>query len=376
MTENITLSKTLPFFFILLFLIYSCSDSKKRDKSLVTIHKDYILITQTEDSYSNGHLHGSSLKTNIKQQIEVWQNHMFSELDLTPENMIDIVYNETNFFTIIKESTPELLKEINGIADGSGLDRKLVLCYNLGEEIYNYRNRPIEQCSNLAIEENGKKTLLYNQDLPLFLHGNNVPVILKSKETIVFTLAGMLALSGVSKKIAVSCNSLPMLTMNKNGLPLSFAIREILSQPSSSSAFAYIQKTPLAIPQNFLMISSDEMVGYEISKNSVKEYRPNGKHYLYHTNFPLFNIDYRYGDYKKSKCERYNALSSLVGNKQEIDKLNITYFTTFFGDSPLNNRETFLRFSVSFSTDQEGAPTVQFINPKQSNTTNLLNFNF
>ncbi|GAB5550820.1 MAG: hypothetical protein Sapg2KO_04110 [Saprospiraceae bacterium] len=357
--------------FFLFFTLLSCTPSEEDDS--IQFHEDYILIDQNSDSYSNGFLHGSAAKSIIKEQVETWQKQMFSDLGLSLDQMEEIVYKKTGFLIAIEKYTPQLIQEINGIADGAELDRGLILCYNLGEEIYNYQNRSTERCSNLAVSSKGKHILTYNQDLPFFLHGNNRPIILRSNDAIVFALPGMLALSGVSKTVAVTCNSLPMLQMNTNGLPLSFAIRQILKQTSLSNTLDYLQDIPLAIPQNFLLAAPEGIVGIEVSENILEVYKADDLPYLYHTNFPVYNNDHKYEAYEPPVCTRYQAVETFLHKTDALD-YNEKTLTKSFGEKPLNNEETYLRFTVSFQSNQSTNPILQFINPKQSNTRTFLPF--
>ncbi|MEM6380947.1 MAG: carcinine hydrolase/isopenicillin-N N-acyltransferase family protein, partial [Bacteroidota bacterium] len=216
--------------------------------------------------------------------------------------------------------------------------------------------------------------LTYNQDLPFFLHGINKPVVLRSQNEIVFTLPGMLALSGVSKSIAVSCNSLPMLQMNEVGLPLSFAIRQLLSQNSLEYAQTFLEAIPLAIPQNFLVAAPEGIMGFEVSQNTVSPYSAEHASYLYHTNFPVLNQDYKYAKYQAPTCQRYKAIETFMKEKDETFELSTQQLIDLFSTNPLNNDETFLRFTVSYSNQSKEFPSVQFINPKQNNTSTLLTF--
>ncbi len=330
-------------------------------------NQDFVLIEQYEDSYQNGVQHGTILKEAIVQQINSWKDHMFSANNLSIEEMEEIIFEKTALMKTI-EKVPDLLEELYGIADGANLNRNLVLCYNLGEEIYNYINIPTERCSNLAVSKPDGNILFYNQDLPPFLHGDNKVVILKHPNVFVFTMPGMIALSGISKTLAISCNSLPMLKMNTEGLPLSFAIRALLRKESWEAATDYLYQTPLAIPQNLMMVSKEKIGSFEVSQNSIEACQNQQKSYLLHTNFPLFNKDYKYKNYQSPNCTRYASIDSLTQTTY-----NTTSYLHAFSQAPLCNQESYLRFLVEYPKPQK-LPVIYFINPKQSNTPILLQF--
>ncbi len=351
---------------LLIFVMNACSDKKPN----LPKSQDYTIIEQTDNPYNNGFKHGSILKTEIAKQMMAWEKNLIDEMKITFSEAIKIVYEETGFLRAIKKYSPELLDEIHGIADGSGFDRKLILAFNLGEEIYNYQNQPTERCSNFAFSNDNGNALIYNQDLPPFLHINK-PLILKHKNSLIFSLPGMIGLSGVSKSLALSCNSLPMLQMNKDGLPLVFAIRDLLTENKHASAIAYINSTPFAIPQNLLLASDNEIVGFEVSKNSVSHYTSNNKGLLYHTNFPIYNQDYKYEDYKSSNCLRFDAIENYIQKEEGFDEESLI---KAFSTKPLDNSETFLRFLVRYPEDKS-SPIVKFVNPQKSRKVHLLKLN-
>ncbi len=348
------------FTFLLTVTLSNCSLEKVNVNN-----EDYILIQQNGNHYNNGFHHGELLRKEIKSNLATWKENMKTELSLSTEEMIDLVYTKTNFISTIKTHCPELIEEVKGIAKGAGVDEKLLMCYNLGEEIYNYKNKPIESCSNFGIELKDERILFYNQDLPLFLHGNNKPVILKHENYLVFTLPGLVALSGISRYNAVSCNSLPMLKMNTRGLPLPFAIRKLLTLKSDKTIDTFFSETPLAIPQNVIIASENRLIGFEISKNETCKYEPeNGM--IYHTNFPLINTDYNYSDYSFPSCQRFNMLDSITS----INKITKEVIQTIFSSEPISNSETYLRFIVSFKNSE--TPNISFINPKKSDKINII----
>ena len=321
----------------------------------------YFLLEQNQSPYENGYAHGSALKDQVHQQVASWQIHMQQELGLSTDSIFAIINEHTGFTSTIETHAPELLEELRGIADGAGLDRRLVLAYNLGEEIYNFVNRPTERCSNLAVADSSQNLLFYNQDLPPFLHGDNTPVVLKHLDYYVFAMPGTIGISGASRAMAVSLNSLPMLKMNSAGLPLSFTIRKLLELDSITEARDFLHQTPSAIPQNIMLVSADEIVGFEISKNQVTEYT--AYPFLYHTNFPIHNTDYKMEGYQAPACARYARIDSVVHDPTQTHTSRT--LTQVFDEYPLHNLETYLRFTATYPKDPKQPPTLAFINPKR-----------
>ena len=345
-------------FFVILYVLIISSGCVSAEKEN-TKPKSITYIPQTETPYDNGQKHGTLLKEEVRFQIKNWEEGITAHLNIDRDSIRKIVYEHTGFLSAIKQHTPELLNEINGIADGAGLDRELVLYFNLGEEIFNFCTSNFESCSNIAFQEDHGAVLAYNQDLPDFLHGENRPIILDHKTHYVFTMPGSIALSGASQHLAVSCNSLPMLNMNTQGLPLPFYIRKLLQVQSLRDAQQYIERTPMAIAQNLMLVSHTGIRNAEISKNQIKWMSSDTLGYYYHTNFPIENTDYKQSDYLRKDCDRYNFFAT-AGLKSNSDNIT-SVLEELCAMHPIKNRETYLRFIATYKSNTK--PSIKFINP-------------
>ncbi|MEM7382296.1 MAG: carcinine hydrolase/isopenicillin-N N-acyltransferase family protein, partial [Bacteroidota bacterium] len=187
------------------------------------------------------------------------------------------------------------------------------------------------------------------------------------KDHYVFTMPGSIALSGVSKAVAVSCNSLPMLRMDKSGLPLVFAVRKLLEVSTVEEAEAFIETKPLAIAQNLLLLSRDGVVNFEISKDTIVKETVAPSGFFNHTNFPIGNRDYKMKDYTIRSCPRFQYLDSLVnrfagGLEPELN--TYTRLEEVCSFAPIQNQETFLRYVASYPKQPQKEPKITFINPE------------
>ncbi|MEM9648085.1 MAG: C45 family peptidase [Bacteroidota bacterium] len=351
---------------LILFFV-GCSPKKEPKKQEHNFQSIY-LIEQGGDAYANGKRHGAALKEEVILQVNGWHKGITDALNIDLDSMRNIVHKHTGFVKAIEKYAPELLAEINGIADGAGLDRDLVLLFNLGEEIYNFCTSNYESCSNMAYRGTDKNILAYNQDLPQFLHGSGQPILLRHSDHYVFTMPGSIALSGVSENLAVSCNSLPMLKMNIEGLPLVFVVRKLLQMESILEARHFIEHTPMAIAQNLMLISGEGVMNLEISKNEINVHVTEIDSVYYHTNFPIQNSDYKTDNHKNRSCNRYEFLDSLdIGSRSSGDLAKM--FETAFASPPIKNDETYLQFLVTYQ--KESKPILQFINPRTSESVSL-----
>lgn len=377
--------------FILLFLLCitgSCGKkSTKNSKALSPYQSGTTSAEETAGlkvlgrkgtSYEKGKVYGGALKDEISVGLATWDSLVMDATNLSQEKLYQLIAEKTEFIEAIKQFTPELLEEMNGIADGAGVDRKALLCYNLGEEIMNYFRNGYESCTNVSVINKQDKLIAYNQDLPQFLHGNKTPIVLHDGNTYIFAFPGSTGISGMSQNFAVTCNSIPMLNMNKRGLPLSFMLRKLLTFSTLEEATEYLKKTPLAIPQNLLLVDRNQVVNLEISANQISEYaNPKSKRFLYHTNHPLANTDFKAKEKMIPNCERFNYLDSLFTGLpagEEVSVLSLKKIMSSKAPANIHNSNTYLKFIGKYPHNRSAPPYLVVVNPKKNKESLILTF--
>lgn len=327
------------------------------------------LIERKGSAYEKGQIYGAALKEDISLHLAIWDSVVKEGVNLSQEQVYQIISEKTEFLKAINKYTPELLEEIHGIADGAEVDRRALLSYNMAEEIMNYFQNGYESCTNVGVINEDANLIAYNQDLPQFLHGNNTPVVLNDENKYIFAFPGSIGTSGMTKDFAVTCNSLSMLNMNKSGLPLSFMVRKLLTLSSLEEANSYLKNTPLAIPQNLLLVDRNQIINLEISANQVSEYsNPKSSRFLYHTNHPLVNSDYRLGGTRETVCERFNYLDkTFTGFSADEDFSFNSLDNVMSSQNPanINSADTYLRFIGRFPHNKEEPPYLEVINPQK-----------
>ncbi len=256
-----------------------------------------------------GREHGESLRPQIHAVLERWKEFLAKENGLPADAYIRELLEETNFLPAIQKWTPDLLEELHGIAEGAALPFEPLLAFQLQDEEWWFsqeRKGMLREtgvrCSSLGWRGRKAASLVaQNMDMPTFLDGSQVILRMRrrqgSKETAVFSVAGLLALNGMNgHSIGIVCNSLPQLKHSKSGLPVAFVLRGVLAQSSFSKAGAFLKNIPHASGQNYLLASRSRVIGYECSANQVKEYfLPVRTNRFCHTNHPFHNEDYRAG---------------------------------------------------------------------------------
>jgi isopenicillin-N N-acyltransferase-like protein len=337
------------------------------------------LIGRKGTAYEKGKIYGAALKEDISLHLAIWDSVVKEGVNLSQEQIYQIISEKTEFIEAINKYTPELLEEIHGIADGAEVDRKALLCYNMAEEIMNYFQNGYESCTNVGVINEHENLIAYNQDLPQFLHGNNIPTVLNDENKFIFAFPGSIGTSGMTKDFAVTCNSLSMLNMNKGGLPLSFMVRKLLTFSSLREAIIYIKNTPLAIPQNLLLVDRNQVINLEASANQVLEYsNPKSSRFLYHTNHPLVNTDYRQGGAEEIVCERFNHLDSVFTGFSAGEDFPFRLLDDVMSSQhPANiySADTYFRFIGRFPHNKTKLPYLEVINPQKDKEPLVLTFN-
>ena len=68
--------------------------------------------------YDRGLTHGTQLKNQIHELVQLWKTDLMKQYKLDPDLFIKRFVATTNYASAIKQWTPDILDEIKGIADG------------------------------------------------------------------------------------------------------------------------------------------------------------------------------------------------------------------------------------------------------------------
>jgi hypothetical protein len=229
------------------------------------------------------------------------------------------------------------LEEVRGIGEGANLDFETALALQLPDEEWLYRrekgfisqSREAGHCSSLAILGEGDSPTLVAQNVDLPATKDGFQVLLRviepesGAESLVFTLAGLIAMNGLSNRpLAVCMNALLQLDHARRGLPVAFVIRGALAQRNVANAVHFIRSVQHASGQNYLIGGTHAVVDLECSAGQVHEYAPDpAATRLVHTNHPIVNDDL--GMYRQ-------LLDRLSPAQREYeDQLQVNYHTRF-----------------------------------------------
>ncbi len=269
--------------------------------------KDFRVIMLEGSAKERGRAHGETLRKDIQAMGGEWKEQIYQDLQLDPECFLQQLVEETNFLPAVKRWTPALLEEVEGIAEGAGVDFNTIFARQLSDEEPWFRMEKklgrswgnAEHCSAIGSDPQGDLPALaaQNMDTPAYYDGYQVLFHIKYPESplevFMFTIAGKINLAGMSNaRLAICCNTVLPLNYAKDGLPEDFVVRGALEQPSLSAAVDFMHGIKHASGQNYLMGGPEHVLSLECSANQVVEYAifP-GADRVWHTNHPLVNDD-------------------------------------------------------------------------------------
>jgi isopenicillin-N N-acyltransferase like protein len=248
------------------------------------------------DGRTRGRAQGEALRAQIADAFERWAEHTAHATGMHPDAYVEALLADTDFVPAIVRHTPDLLEEVRGIAEGSGMTLDNVLAYNLMDEQWWHQEglAARDACSLLAVPADAEHPGLVaqNMDLPDWMDGAQAIVHHRTPagEALVLTAAGMIGLTGVnSDGVGVCVNTLAMLHHSTDGLPVAFAMRGALERSSAADATGFLRETPHASGQHYAVVGRDGAAGLECSAAGAVE-SASGERFC-HTNHPLRSED-------------------------------------------------------------------------------------
>jgi len=275
-----------------------------------------MIFLETEGSaYERGKIHGEALKKYIPRMMfeKITRHFGFTSYDLFAKDILD----KTNFLSTAKKWTPDLIDEIQGIADGAKFDFNSIFVRQLIEEMGWYwilrastenlhklkdefKTTTSQQCTALGVFDQTQNYPIIAQNADNSIGWVGVETLIHAKdpessmEWYHIGYPGLIGIYGMNNCSVGAClNGMsPSLKKNLNGLGALFVSRLILNQKSLKDAVDIIQKLPHASGVNYLIGDGASVVDYECSPNQVKQFLPyQGSTRVYHTNHPIENTD-------------------------------------------------------------------------------------
>lgn len=268
-------------------------------------------IARVETSGSprqRGRTYGEGLRALIRARDEAWKHDIAAHCKVPPRRFLAAFVSETDFVPAIRRHTPDLLEEVNGIAEGANLSFEDVLAAQLMDEQWWYADafKRRHHCSSFASLDRraGSAVVAQTMDLPGWMNGFQTALVVREPRgggtQTILTVAGMIGLCGMAvraagSKLGLCVNTLSQLASNNAGLPVAFVSRGVLAQPDLAAARRFLQTVPHASGQNYILSDGQDLVDLECSAGGAVAWTNGGPggSLVWHTNHPLASHDRR-----------------------------------------------------------------------------------
>lgn len=246
---------------------------------------DIPYATCKDTNYQIGHQHGTVAKTRIHDIIHAYDG-LYQEtanIDWEQARKRALVYKG-----YLQEVWPEIVEEMQGIADGSGVELMDIVTLNVRSEIcltnysdgctslsqLNKDTKDLYICQNWDWIEGVKSCLVY-----LDIQQENKPRILTLAEAGIVCKMGMNS-AGVSLMLnAIKCG------VTKMGLPTHLAVRKCLESTSVEAAITELETFGVASTSNMMLADkSGTFVTVEASPKGLCVISPDDLLTVIHTN--------------------------------------------------------------------------------------------
>jgi len=260
-----------------------------------------LLLDLPAGARARGRAHGEAHRDLIGGHLETWIGHLDGGRGENPRGYLDRFIDDTDFLPAVRRWTPDLVEEVEGIAEGAGLPLRHIWALQMLDEEWAYSMRcasarqPRSKCSTFAIEGNGADRPTFvgqNMDLGSYTQGFQVLLRFAAEDdrpaSLVFTLAGMIALMGVNAAgVGVHVNTLSQLPSAASGLPVAFVARGALARCNASEAADFVAGAPHACGQHYLLADPRVVRSLESSAAGSTRFVGQGEGRVLHTNHPL-----------------------------------------------------------------------------------------
>ncbi len=319
--------------------------------------------------YEIGFQHGSWMKSSIVLLVSRWKKDIETKYHTPADTFIKTFLDATQYQEAIKKWTPDLLEEIKGISDGSGIDFNTIFAFQLNDEMAVYADtHDLHHCTSLGVnnflKDKSPNLIAQNIDVDSLYHGYEIILEINTTETatsrIITTYTGYLGANGINRYLGITENSLTDLISSTDGLPVCCVMRSTLEQKSFEDAVQFIKNVNHASGQNYLLGSQNKIISLECSADKITEYWPSkSRYYTYHANQALSNNSWQpsYLQYIQDTFHtnpesitfgdpRLDIMQVLFQNKAKVDIPKIKSVLTM---PPVYNKKTWLSTVMEFS---------------------------
>src|SRR5579864_3463897 len=96
-----------------------------------TVRRTVPLIRVEGSGRQRGEAHGEQARDLVRESADRWADSFRPAIGLPLDSYLDELVERAGFFRAARRLTPELVDEVEGIAAGSGVDRRRIMALNL-----------------------------------------------------------------------------------------------------------------------------------------------------------------------------------------------------------------------------------------------------
>jgi hypothetical protein len=261
----------------------------------------YYLVLDGKTPYERGYQHGAALEFPIKKALRQFRAWIRDVVGLQePEAMILDFAGSTPYMNSVQTDAPDLYEEMQGVAEGAGVDLKQLFVYQSFDEFFVFllTSGTLEMgttghCTTAGVYGRpGKPNYVgHNNDIPTY-HEELVTVLHikypdSDLEILQSAFAGQIGQNGVNNRgVAVGINTLANLP-GGDGLPVSFNVRKILESADLDQAIAYLKQASFGQAMNYTIGDRDKVVCVETWQDQAWVLDIYNGDYAAHTNHSL-----------------------------------------------------------------------------------------
>lgn len=259
-----------------------------------------------------GRQYGTGLKELIRERDAAWRRSLEAQTGKSSDEVIRSFVEGTSFLPAIERHTPDLLEEVRGIADGSGLSFEAVYATQLMDEEWWIiaDEKANHHCSSLGVLAEPARAAFVAQNMDLVAWNEGFQVLLTVRgekgapDQKILTMAGMIGLCGMtSAGLGIVVNTLSQLSVSRSGLPVAFVTRGALASGDHDGAVAFLKRIPHASGQNYIVADRSKLSDLECSAGGAFTFTRKPV-CVWHTNHPLASTDLRGGSHDHVASDR------------------------------------------------------------------------
>lgn len=283
------------------------------------------------------------------------------------------------YVPMMEKWTPEVLEELYGMAEGSGIEFPKILALTTAYEKSFGRDWVSDKCTSffvtgkaskdgktIAAQTNDENLREWRHELDVVIHHNTE----NGTEMLIYTHPGVPAYMGINNHGLVILWTYIDNGKTCDGVPTTAIIRHLLSLTNIDEAVCFLQAVPHDVPNQYgLADANGNLVCVECFPNKV--YAVREENYFVHTNHNVYALQEPECTTGVTSYDRYTSMKNLIEKNQgQIDADMAKEFLKFHGEGshpicvhPCSQRPWSKTLAAMVYELNEGAMHIAFGNP-------------